>query len=342
MEASDLKNLFSNKCSVFKENSSHYIIRCPLCGDSQKSFSHGHLYISKEFPHPWFCHRCNEKSGSLSINLLKALELYSKDTFEYVEKINKVTRKNIKEGKSKIINDLILPLIDRKDPDENNAILFLERRLNFEFSEFHFKRYKIITNLYKFLELNKIDFLNVDSRKEADRLCYECIGFLSADRSHIIFRSINPNYKGNRYTNYPIFQRGHEASKIFCISKEVEFLLPEHRIVISEGIIDLIQIERLYEQKNLTNLNYIALATNGSSHKSALNWIIGLGAVDFELDLYIDNEEKCLKYIHQIPSWNHFINKKKLHIWKNTFIKEKDFGIDEKRITRTKVFLNSY
>ena len=41
----------------------HFIGRCPFCGDSQRHPSKGHLYVSKKYP-VYICHRCN-KSGHI-------------------------------------------------------------------------------------------------------------------------------------------------------------------------------------------------------------------------------------------------------------------------------------
>ena len=41
----------------------HFIGRCPFCGDSQRHPNKGHLYVSKKYP-VYICHRCN-KSGHI-------------------------------------------------------------------------------------------------------------------------------------------------------------------------------------------------------------------------------------------------------------------------------------
>jgi hypothetical protein len=337
MEDSGLKEILQQYCRVFKESSSHFVVRCPYCGDSVKSIGHAHLYIKNTFPHPWLCHRCNTGYGAVNRDLLERLDACSKDGIELIQKIEKVQSRNTKIGRGKKLRNLSLPIINRNDVDENRNILFLENRLGFSLNEFHFKRYKIITNLYNFLTLNKIDRLTVP-QNEADRLAFDAIGFLSADHSHIIFRNTNPYYKGRRYTNYNIFNNN-DGSKLFSVSKDVDPLKEKHHIIISEGIIDLIQIENLYYQNSFNDINYIAFATNGSSHKNTLRWIMGMGILDYKLELYIDNEDGYLDKIKNINTWSHFLNKQEINIFKNIFPNEKDFGIKKENINKVRVRL---
>lgn len=67
----DFFNEIRKKLTYITQNSSHYLFRCPFCGDSSNK-SKGHLYVSKDKP-VYRCARCGE-SGHYS-KLLSILNI---------------------------------------------------------------------------------------------------------------------------------------------------------------------------------------------------------------------------------------------------------------------------
>jgi hypothetical protein len=327
--------------------------RCPICGDSVKSSFHRHFFISLSYPHPAFCQRCGYSLPYVTTELLEAFGAEERDASVFVRQLEKKERKAIR-GKHRPPSlstgkvRLKIPQPDRNNSDDAFTIGYIENRIGGEkLSEKEIERYKIITcGLYGFLELNDIDQLT-NHVKETDRLNDSCIGFLSADESYIIFRSLDEKYVNNggkRYTNYRLFQDW-EGSKSFACRSDINLLHTSHNIVCSEGIIDLIQIERQFYNTERWNSNHIGVATCGSRHDAVLKQLLGLGFISQNLHLYIDDtlegklDLKMVSFAKSIKNMSPFFSTPdfKLSVFRNDFIGEKDFGVNPNFIKRQEV-----
>lgn len=332
--------------------------RCPFCGDSRKSSTHAHFYLNLTAPHPCYCQRCSYKAPHVTTEILEALNAAERDAAVYVRTVVKESRHSRNRRQradfGTVSQRKVIPQPDRSNPDDAAAIGYIEKRLGGPpLSEAEIQRYKIITcGLYGFLELNGIDQLTVKNR-EGDRLNETCVGFLTADESYIIFRSMDDEYVahgGLRYTNYRIHPEW-EGSKMFAARSDVDLLAPTHTVAITEGIIDLIQVERLFHAEQRWLPNHIALATCGTAHDLSLGRLPGLGILSMSADVYIDDEEGLARKARRIPLINPFFRTSEfsMRIWKNSFVgpdpvtgqprKEKDFGVLPERISRVPVSL---
>ena len=329
--------------------------RCPVCGDSRKSAYHKHFYLNLTAPHPWFCQRCGASYGHITVEILEGLGAAERDAAVYVRNVEKQERRSgrsrrrppsLAAGNSR----LVIPQPDRTNPDDLAAIKYIEDRIGREeLSPQEIERYRIITcGLYGFLEANGVDQLTIHER-EADRLNETCVGFLSADESYIIWRTMDSEYVkagGRRYTNYRIFPEW-EGSKSFACRADVDLLLPKHRIVCSEGIIDLIQIEREYYREARWDPCHVGVATCGASHETILRQLLTLGILSQEVDLYIDNQDdgqpdSGLMYrARKIRETSPFFQTPefKMSIYRNTYPGEKDFGVLPEFLNRGRVKL---
>ena len=328
--------------------------RCPVCGDSQKNAFHAHLYINLTAPHKVFCQRCGYKAQHLTIELLEGFGAAERDAAIYVRQVEKQERRS---GKSRRkppslaagSNRLIIPQPDRSITDDRLAIEYIEHRLGGTISPEEVQRYKIITcGLYGFLECNGIDVLTTHER-EADRLNETCVGFLSADESYIIFRTMDEDHVkrgGRRYTNYRIFQEW-EGSKSFACRGDIDITSLSHNVVCSEGIIDLMQIERVYYNETRWLPSHIGVATCGATHETILRQLITLGIMSQHVGLYIDNspdgtpDKKLIFAAKKIVDQSPFFQTSEfsIDIYRNTFPGEKDFGTRIDRLQRQKVKL---
>lgn len=330
--------------------------RCPFCGDSTKSSQSKHFYINLEPNHRCFCHRCGYRSGYLTTEILEAFEIAERDLSVYARTIMKEQRLS---GRSRRhapalsvgrADRLSIPLPDRSNPDDAATVEYLERRLGGEpLSDAEIQRYKIIsTGLYGFLEANRFDALTVPQR-EGDRLNETCIGFLSADESYIIFRTMDDEYVrrgGRRYTNYRIYPEW-EGSKSFACRADVDLLAPYHHVACSEGIIDLIQIERQYYREARWKPDHIGVATCGTAHETILRQLLTLGVLSQHVDLYIDDQDdgtldsKMLgkvRYLHRASPFFDTIDFR-LTVYRNGVDGFKDFGVLPENQRRVRVKL---
>jgi hypothetical protein len=329
--------------------------RCPVCGDSKKSVYHAHLYLNLIAPHKVFCQRCGYKSPFLTVELLEGLGAAEREAAVYVRQVEKHARRT-GGGKKKApslaagASRLFIPQPDRTNTDDRLTIEYIENRLNSSLSEDEIQRYKIITcGLYGFLELNGIDYITIPQR-EGDRLNETCIGFLSADESYIIFRSMDDDFVkrgGRRYTNYRIYQDW-EGSKSFVCRSDINLSSMNFNVVCSEGIIDLMQIEKTYYPERRWTDNHIGVATCGATHDTILRQLVTLGLISQTVDLYIDNavdghpDKKLIRDAKNIPNTSPFFKSReffKFSVYRNMHPNEKDFGVPAERLKRQLVKL---
>ena len=245
---------------------------------------------------------------------------------------------------------LVIPQPDRGNPDDLAAIQYIEKRIGGDpLSPEEVERYRIVTcGLYGFLEANGVDQLTIHER-EADRLNETCVGFLSADESYVIFRTMDADFVrrgGRRYTNYRIFPEW-EGSKSFACRADVDLFLPKHSVVCSEGIIDLIQIERQYYPEERWKPGHIGVATCGASHEVMLRQLLTLGILSQDVSLYIDNrddgtpDDGLIYRARKIPEASPFFQTPefRMSVYRNTHPGEKDFGVLPERLNRARVKL---
>ena len=328
---------------------------CPVCGDSRKSVYHRHFYLNLTAPHPWFCQRCGASGSYLNVEILEGLGAAERDAAVYVRGVEKQERRSgrsrrrppsLAAGSSR----LIIPQPDRGNADDLAAIGYIEDRIGRkELSPREIERYRIIAcGLYGFLEANGIDELTVHQR-EGDRLNETCVGFLSADESYVIWRTMDEEHVkagGRRYTNYRVFPEW-EGSKSFACRADVDLLLPRHRVVCSEGIIDLIQIEREYYPEARWEAGHIGVATCGASHETILRQLLTLGVLSQNVDLYIDNKDDgqpdvaLISRARKIRETSPFFQTPefRMAVYRNTHPGEKDFGVLPERLICSQVKL---
>jgi len=334
--------------------------RCPVCGDSRRSAYSKHFYINLGGSHPCFCQRCGFRSGFLTIEVLEALGAAERDAAVYIRTVAKEERTRSKRRKSGPRlglpqERLKVPLPDRNHPDDAATIGYLEDRLGSVLEDREIQRYKIVTcGLYGFLELNGIEELTIHQR-EADRLNETCIGFLSADESYIIFRTMDDEHVkrgGRRYTNYRLYTDW-EGSKSFATRADVDLLSVKHKVVVSEGIIDLIQVERNFHAEDRWKSDFVSMATCGTAHEIVIRQLFSLGILSPEVELYMDDEPGMLAKVRRIQEKSPFFQVPgfRMRAWRNDYaeravrdgvevvVKEKDFGVHPSKIKRVQVVL---
>jgi hypothetical protein len=324
--------------------------RCGFCGDSSKNAFSKHFYMNLTAPHPCFCQRCGFRSGHLTVEILEALGAAERDASVYARTVEKSERRSgrsrrkppsLAAGNSR----LIVPQPDRSNADDAAAIGYVESRIGGPIlTPREIERYRIVTcGLYGFLEMNGVNELTIHER-EADRLNETCVGFLSADESYVIFRTMDAGHVargGRRYTNYRIFPEW-EGSKSFACRSDVNLLAPRHGVVCSEGILDLIQIERQFYPDRRWEPDHIGVATCGASHETILRQLLSLGILSQDVSLYIDDRDDCtpdpamMSRVRKIPETSPFFQTPhfKMSVYRNGHPEEKDFGVQPDRLSR--------
>jgi hypothetical protein len=332
----------------FKLRNGEINTRCPMCGDSVHQY-HAHLYISTEPNHVWFCQRCGAKGSHLTSELLESLGCAEREAVAYARAVMKSERRNGGRRKGSRLaageSHLILPLPDRNIRSQKAAISYLENRLGLELEDREIQRYKVVSSLYAFLDANEIMDVTI-AQREADRLDETCVGFLSADESYIIFRSLDEERVargGSRYTNFRVWTEW-EGSKLFLCRHNVDLLSPRHTVVLCEGVLDLIGTERRYYAERRWEPDYIGAACCGSAHGAALRQLVGLGLLSLDVDLHADREPGMMKKLDGITSESPFFQTPgfKMTVYQNQFdmsLKKEDFGVPAAQMRRVQVRL---
>lgn len=341
----------------FRVRNGELTTRCPICGDSPKSAYHTHLYINLEPPHKWFCQRCNARGMFITEELLEALNAAESSASVYVRGVVASERLSgrSRRGRASLAVGrnarLRIPPPDPNCPEDMAAMRYLEKRIGGDpLSAKELERYKVVTcGLYGFLRANGITELSLDPARqirELDRLNETCVGFLTADESYIIFRSIDDEYVksgGTRYTGYRIYPSW-EGSKSFACRADVSSLAPVHNVVCAEGIIDLIQTERVFYPERRWDPSHVGVATCGSAHATVLRQLLSLGMICQNVDLYIDDEPKTLAAAKKLRLASPFFQTPhfNLQVFRNAFAhpdhrREKDMGVPREFIRRVQV-----
>ena len=99
----------------------HFIGRCPFCGDSQRHPSKGHLYVSKKYP-VYICHRCN-KSGHIKDieEVINEKTKYQFETSELIQ-IDNISSFEMKDKIYKMIKQF------KYEDYGNNSLKYLRER----------------------------------------------------------------------------------------------------------------------------------------------------------------------------------------------------------------------
>jgi len=293
----EVLNAFLNVCTLTSKRD-EVSIRCPYCGDSQKNKLHSHFYIELESPHRVFCQKCNFK-GILTTEILRDLGVYNAELFAMVKKSNKDFSKNIKFRRisSGLLIDqrVKLPLVDFSSELEMRKVEYIEKRLNFELTDELVEKFKIITNFKKFLFDNSFltKYIKNDKRTKYLFKMFQkyCIGFLSTDRSTVIFRTID---KRETKFRYYIFMMRDNGYKMYTIKNSIDPLTLDVKINIAEGPLDVIGIYLFSDEK--TRDSEVFSGPAGKNYPTVVNKFARLGFLNSTYNIFSDSEVKVGYY----------------------------------------------
>jgi hypothetical protein len=321
--------------------------RCGFCGDSRKSTSHMHAYISLAAPHPFFCQRCKYTSGHLTTDVLEALGVAESGAVIYARGVAKEARRS---GRSRRGGGQSLGLVkealqvaspDRANPDHARQLAYLEGRVG-ALAAAELARYKVVCGLSDLLVDNDVPAYTVDQR-EVDRLDLDAVGFLSADESYVVFRTVDDGWVkqgGRRYTNYRIWPDW-EGSKAFAARAALDLLAPRHHVVACEGVLDLMGAERAFYHNQRWEPNYLGVANNGSAFGATLRMLLRLGVICADVDVYVDREPGSLEAVRRALGESPFFATRhfKVRAFQNLMEGQKDTGTTPDKIRRVEARL---
>jgi len=307
------------------------MIRCPYCGDSQKSELHTHMYIGldNEFCFPYYCQKCTS-SGIVDRDFLKDINVLDYILMGELEKFNKKNAYNQKNRKSVNTTYDIKSLMKRKPliiPEfkgtsrEVAKLDYINSRYSFDLEpEQYIQGYKVIFSFKKFVEENELEeiYLNDYMLKNIIR---NYIGFLSSDQSYIIFRNIDPNCRKNeRYYMYNIFN-DQTGKRFYTCNSKIDLLTPKIELVMSEGPFDILGIKEYFYKGNTENK--IFTSVNGKGYGLIINHFARLGFLNMDISIYSDADVGIGMYRNLKRSYE-MISNNKTKVFYNTL--DKDYG----------------
>jgi len=280
------------------------IVRCPYCGDSQKSFNKGHLNIKIDDPRCflWRCARCGE-GGIVNYKFLKDLECYDPELIE-MGLANSLNSRNYHKNKPtfslnnvfkkyKFINEITDTELSEEKLD------YVSNRLNIEITPKLAKKLKIVTDFYKFLDNNELEI--TESNNMIDYIQKNAVGFLSWDNSMIIFRNIHGMFFGDkRYFNYNIYRKGNldNSNKFYSLPKKIDIMSPVIKINLAEGIFDILGLAFTELKDEIKEENSLMISCNGQSYANILNLIKNMGFINMEVRFFSDKDVNKNKFIN--------------------------------------------
>lgn len=259
--------------------------RCPYCGDSQKDFRTGHLYINinanDNHPIVYNCFKC-PAHGVLKYDDLELLGIEGDDFKSGIHGLNQSASYKSYEVKEQYF-DFKLP-----DTYDTHKIEYIQNRLGRVFTKDELRDMRVITSLKHFLLLNNIK--SITCKPYMVRLMEEkYIGFLSNNNSHILFRDVTDS-QDIRWFKYRILQES-AGQKVFYSMKSSVDLYTSQNITInlSEGVMDCLSIA--YNLNNI-NDNILNIAVCGKFYTKIIERLIYMGFIgdNIIINVYSDND----------------------------------------------------
>jgi hypothetical protein len=307
-------------------------VRCVYCGDSDKSASHAHFYISFEPPYPFYCQRC-ETRGMLDDAVLRDFDVDDPEITREVHRRKKeFLRDTVKRSKSvKIIQTGGRFRFPKYKFGKRfmKKLDYIRGRIGgppFELEDV--RRYRIVESLENLIVLNGLDNMtrDDDAMDKVARLDSTSVCFLSSDHSHAIFRSIEKE-PWRRYTTVNLVHPLRIGHKIYSIKKIVDPLIPSLELVQAEGIFDIISLYRnVYKGEETPNR--VFFASNGKGFALVPSMLQRMGFLNLRMHVYSDTDVHRRRYGDVLP----LSRLDGLKVTYNVFEGEKDFGVPVERI----------
>lgn len=335
-EEFNLYEVLKQKLGVcyYEQQKREIVIRCFVCGDSLKNGNKGHMYISNKPPFKYYCQKCGS-SGIVDEKFLNSLNISNSYAVKNLNNLSVQYKKNLtrKYGENyfNIKKDLKIPKnINKKDIFK---LKYFTDRLGIKVYDGIIEKYKIILNLNDFLRLNNlydITYKEVENNYYKKQNLFKmnefCIGFLSLDKSVIIFRSLAPEKTNFRYSNYPIFKNYEESKKIYAIKNSIDLSKKVFDVNITEGIFDIFGV---YNHIKSCDDNELYFSNNGKSYLVTLNALKDFGIINCNINFYSDNDVK-VEYFKNMIKRNNLLKLNGMNLYYNKI--DKDFGVTKDKI----------
>ena len=287
-----------------------YVIRCPICGDSQKNLKKARCYLKCSLdptePILYHCFNC-DSSGVVNGDFLKRLginnsEITSKLENQKYNKIGVFKKNNV---------DIITGDVIMNSPQ----IHYIERRLGKGLTKNDYNRFKIIWDINNITEfiIDKKILNSMPTNKDS-------ISFLSDNKSMILNRSLldDGSWRKIKIFNF-------DGRSFYTIKSTIDLFTSEDiTINITEGIFDILSV-----YKNFNSENSVFIAVLGSDYLSGVNYAISKGFIgdNVVIKIYMDSDvdDNAVRFLkNQLKNMRWIF--KKIFIYKNAeYYKDKKY-----------------
>lgn len=308
------------------------MIRCPFCLDSIKDPFKTHMYIENNAPYRYYCQRCNT-SGRINKKFLDMLDINNYSLIKEIENADNEYKKKLKIKYGTDLNflskNIIFPNYTSSDKIKNE---YIENRLGINILPEDIIKYRIVYNLTEFLNVNKINLIsknknNISFIKNINTIDRNCVGFLSHDKSTIIFRSLDKNKTGYRYNNFTIFPEL-DSKKTYMLSNNIDLSNKVFNIVMTEGIFDIIGVyNHIYNKQD--NSNTIFMANAGKSYVVSSSLLKKLSILNADINIYSDGDVD-VSFYRELMKKEIYYRLNGINLYYNNL--GKDYGVTKKEI----------
>lgn len=322
-----------NELIPHKEDRYGVTVRCPICGDSVKSISHGHFHVKidledDEVPLMYRCVRC-DSSGLLNSDILKLLGIYDIELVSGVKNYNKVALKSLDKRTFKKYADKVdinLPYPQNLSYAEKKLDYF-NKRLGLSLDIDTLVSMKVCFNLADFFKANDFKYRHLD-KKLLLSLHKHYIGFISSLNDFIVLRNVDAKTE-YRYFNYNIFSRIDTSRNFYSIPNEIDLLSTEDiTIILTEGIFDIMGAFFNVFDCKLENMVYAAVC--GCGYDAVVKYYLRKGLFGRNIHVVIISDQDrnpsfYTRLYHDIKDWVSSVS-----LYYN--IKSKDIGVPRNEI----------
>ena len=319
----------------------NWVVRCPYCGDS-KTINHGHFSIlidtMSDAPLLYRCFKCND-SGIITPQVLEDLGLYANQ--EFIRDLNLMNRTST-NGVYFKDRPKTFRVPKFTDCLENAKKLdYINRRLGLELTYEDCTQYKIVLSLVEFMRENHIrvgDALDGSSinlpMRSIQELDTHYVGFLSSNNNKITLRDYTPDQCGffGRYYKVTIDPFNQSPNTFSGLVIQFDQLYTgDIDVHIAEGTFDIISALRNLPHRE--SENSLFFASCGYGFGTIIKYLVYMGVTtDINLHIYSDADKSDNDHRKALTKGLSKIWLDKVHVHRNGFSGEKDFGVPKDRI----------
>lgn len=321
-------------CSRVTPSGREISMRCPICGDSNKSRTETNFSINIESndnkPMLYQCFRaaCGAR-GRVDQEFLMMLGFGKHYVIRELNRFNRKISKSGKKFKSFKHKELV-NFVNTTNETNIAKLKYINNRLGLNLTLKDIYNLKINFSLNDLLKINEI---NIPDKKKYyyNQLSDYGVSFISSYNDYVIIRDISKSGKlKRRYSNINIFDNYDNVKKFYTIPTKIDVLSNEPIVLnVSEGAMDILgvyynlDIDKKYK-------NHIYAAASGSGLNNLIfHFIRQYGLIDIKINVFSDDDvnKDAYKLLYKLKP---YIINFDINIFYNTL--SKDFGVKKNEI----------